>query len=75
MMTIFLVAMVAACPQTTVINRSKEPIVDFDMSTMRNAQKRCVAHFPDSPCLLRFYKLAPRSYHATCGKGNKSDPK
>jgi hypothetical protein len=59
-------AMSLQCPQTQIINRSNEPFNEVDRKNMNIAKKRCIVHFPKSPCLVRFYKLGYQSYHATC---------
>lgn len=44
------------------------PMNEFDYFTMENAKKRCVLHYPMSPCLTKFTKIKEREYVAICGK-------
>lgn len=38
-----------------------------DLPAYLIAARNCVRHFPASPCLVRFEKVEPGRYRATCG--------
>lgn len=59
--------MILACLATIMINQSSEAWNKHDRKILESASKRCVVKFPDSPCLVRFVKRAPRTYWAICG--------
>lgn len=66
-----LVLFALNCPQTIMINRTKERWSEWDRSRMNYCQKRCSKEYDDAPCLKRFYKTSHQVYFCLCGKGKK----
>lgn len=67
-MTMFLFSLVvaAACPDTKVINLTKE-WNSIDERSLKFAKSRCAEIYDDSPCLKVFEKREENLYRATCG--------
>jgi len=61
-----LIFLTYTCPNVKIINKTyiwnKR-----DQKILLLVQKRCKIKFADAPCLKKFYKIAPRRYHAICG--------
>jgi hypothetical protein len=56
------------CRDTVVENSSQETWTKHDNNVLANAMDRCVVHFPNSPCLIKFIKTDVRTYRAICGE-------
>ena len=67
-MLILLLALNLSCPNTKVLNISKEPFNKRDRENLSFSKKRCKKIFKDSPCLLKFMKKSELNYWACCGK-------
>ena len=65
---ILLLFLSTTCPETELINISKEPWDDRDDQEYVVVKKRCKVKFPNSPCLKKFIKVRPLMYRAICGK-------
>ncbi len=68
MKTLLLAIALSACPVTKIVNKTVYPLNNHDRDIMKTCQKRCVVHFPDSPCLKLFEKVDEQGYHCICGK-------
>lgn len=55
------------CQPPTIVNNTNT-WNKMDQKTYHSAQKRCVIHYPNSPCLKRFIKVEFNTYRALCGK-------
>lgn len=55
------------CAAALLINLSKEPWSKHDLKMRDSASKRCVVHYPKSPCLKKFIKVEYHKYRALCG--------
>lgn len=56
-----------SCQKTIVIDAVAEPWLAKDDAAFHRASRRCQSLYPRSPCLYRFDRVAPGTYHARCG--------
>lgn len=50
---------------------SNEPLSPQSFEALQSAKKRCVVHYPQSPCLVKFIRKEEGRYHAICGKNRE----
>lgn len=58
------------CPATDITNLT-DTWTDKDEQTLISAGDRCYKIYPDSPCLIRFWKMEELTYRAICGEPRK----
>ena len=57
------------CPATTIEACCGETWgTPNDWSVLRTARKRCVHHFPQSPCVIKIVKKPNQHYNVSCGR-------
>lgn len=66
-MIIFTLIAAFACPTTKLVNKTKLPWNAIDTRNQNTAKERCPIKYKNSPCLVKFTKVGPQDYHATCG--------
>jgi hypothetical protein len=54
------------CGPIHITNRTHHLWNADDEAAKNRAVERCVVHFPECPCLVRFIKLGEHDYHASC---------
>lgn len=62
------VALTGGCPRPTKHILDGSDWVHNDRVAMKTAERRCVFHYPDQPCLIRFFKKGYNDYYAECGR-------
>lgn len=66
-MIIFTLIAALACPTTQIVNKTNLPWNDMDTRNLNTAKARCPVKYKNSPCLVKFTKVGPQDYTATCG--------
>jgi hypothetical protein len=61
-----LLAAALHCPAPTIENKTWK-WVPRDEEMVRVATRRCKEEYPNSPCLVRFVKIAEGRWSAVCG--------
>lgn len=62
-----LMGCASTCPNP-VIDNPTGVWSSRDKDAYDSARTRCKVHFPGSPCLITFYKVAEGRYRAVCGQ-------
>jgi len=57
-----------SCPATKITILDKSEWVKRDQNCLERATKRCIVHYANLPCLIRFEKVEEGTYHAFCGE-------
>lgn len=65
-----VISLALSCPDTIIINQTKESWNKLDSKTLAGAKVRCAQIYPDAPCVKKFYKRPEQSYWVICGKDN-----
>lgn len=73
-MSTLLLLLAATCPETKMLNTSKEPWNDYDMSIYKYATKRCKELYSDAECVKLFKKYNVQQYSVVCGNANTNEP-
>ena len=60
-----------SCKPTTIHDALGFGWTKRDQLALVTAQRRCPTLYPNSPCLIRFYRRAPLTYWAVCGASRR----
>lgn len=72
-LTSFVLAIAANCPDTVFVNKTSFPWNDYDTETYLKATKRCGSLYKKSQCVKYFEKGGDygRDYRVICGNPKK----
>lgn len=70
-LTLLFSASIVHCPSIPALYSKGTVFEQYDLETLRRAERRCVQLYPASPCVKLMMKPAFRTYRIVCGSKPK----